>query len=56
VVLGRRPNHRRTADVDLLHERIECDARLLRRRRERIQIHHDEVEWLDRRRGQLLAM
>ena len=54
VVLGSGPDHRRPADVDLLDELVEGDARPLGRGRERVQVRDDQLERRDRR-GQELA-
>jgi hypothetical protein len=47
VILGRRPDHRRPADVDVLDRLVERDARLRDGRLERIKIDADEVDRLD---------
>ena len=49
VVLRRRPDHRGAADVDLLDQLVERDPGPLRRGRERIEVHDDELERRDRR-------
>ena len=52
VVLGGGPDHRGAADVDLLHALLRRGAggdRSL----ERVQVHHDQLEWLDAELGQL---
>ena len=56
VILGRGADHRRTADVDLLDELVERDARTLRGRRKRIEVHHHELERADRRGAQRVAV
>jgi hypothetical protein len=45
VVFGRRPQHRRTADVDVLDRFLVADARLRDRLLERIQVDDDEISW-----------
>ena len=47
VVLGRGPDHRRAADVDLLDERVELDARPRGGGRERVEVDDDELERRD---------
>ena len=54
VVLGRRPHQRRPADIDLLDEFVERDARSSGGRGERIEVDDDELERGDRH-GQELA-
>ena len=56
VILGRGPDHRRPADVDLLDQRVEGDPGPIRGRGERVEIHDDELERSDRRRRELLPM
>ena len=56
VVLGGRPDHRRPADVDLLDEIVEADARLVGRGGERIEVDDDEIERVDRGGGERLPM
>ena len=56
VVLGRRANHRRAADVDLLDQFVEADARLVGRCGEGIEVDHDQIERVDGSRHQLLAV
>ncbi len=54
VVLGRRPDHRRPADVDLLDRLVERHVRLADGGFERIEIHHDQFEGEDAVLGQRL--
>ena len=56
MVLRRGADHRRTADVDLLDERVERDPGPIGGRGERVEIHDDELERSDRRRHELLPM
>ena len=56
VVLGRRPDHRRPADVDLLDELVERDPVAFSGGGERVEIHDDELERRDRRRDELPAV
>ena len=56
VVLGRRPDHRRPADVDLLDELVEADPGPLRGGRERVEVDDDQLEGGDRRGEELAAM
>ena len=53
VVLRRRPDHRRSADVDLLDQLVDRDAGALERRRERVQVDDHELERGDRRLHEL---
>ncbi len=56
VVLGRRPDEARSADVNLLDQLVERDPGPFERRRERVQVDHDELERRDPGGGQLVAM
>ena len=56
VVLGGRADHRRAADVDLLDEVVEPDARPIRRGGERVEVHDDDLERRDLRFDECLAM
>ena len=55
-VLGRGPDHRRPADVDLFDQLGEADARPFGGDCERVEIDHNELERGDRRSRQLGAM
>ena len=55
VVLGSRPDHGRAADVDLLDALVDAGPRH-HRLRERIQVHHDQVEGLDAECRQLIGV
>ena len=59
MVLGRRPDHRRPADVDLLDQAVEVELAAqgpLGRGGERVEVDDDELERLDAGRRQLLAV
>ena len=56
MILGRRADHRRSADVDLLDEVVELDAVPFGRRRERIQVDDHEFERGDRSHDERFAM
>ena len=47
VVLGRRPHHRRAADVDVLDCGLPADRRIGDRRFKRIQVDHDHIDRVD---------
>ena len=47
VVLGRRADHRRAADVDVLDHLLVGDAPPCRRALERVQVHAHEIDELD---------
>jgi hypothetical protein len=56
VVLRRRAQHRRAADVDVLDGVGQADARLGDRLAERVEVHHDQVDGLDAVLGHLLLV
>jgi hypothetical protein len=56
VVLGRRPDHRGAADVDLLDELVPRDPGPVGGRGERVEIHDDELERGDPGRDQRLPV
>jgi len=43
-ILGGRAHQRRSADIDLLDERVERSRRVGRRFHERVQVDHDEID------------
>src|SRR5205823_3515349 len=47
VVFGRAPNHRRPADVDVLDRLGQGHVRFLDGLLERIEIYHDQIDWLE---------
>ena len=56
MVLGGGPDHRRPADVDLLDQLIDRDPGTLECGRERVQVHHHELERRDAGAQQLMAV
>ena len=56
VVLGGRPDHRRSADVDLLDELVDRDPGALQRLRERVEVADDDLERCDPRGEQLASV
>jgi hypothetical protein len=56
MVLRRRADHRRPADVDVLDRVLERAVRLRHRRFERIEVHHHEIDRTDLVRLHLLAV
>ena len=53
MILGRAPQHRRSADVDIFNRLVQRRAGLCHRRLEWIEVHHHQVEGLDAVRLQL---
>ena len=47
VILGRAPNHGGPADIDLFDGFRQGDVRFRDRRFKRIEVHHDEIDWLE---------